>query len=526
MKRAHTRMPPIASTLQARRASVVEQLSRIADYGLAIIRLPWRAARCLIDPAFRQRTGNQLERRWLAHGGRRRIGELPGLEWLLAKLDLDVPADRVTARLGAYLTRRDEEACRALIQRLQARGAEAPSTVVRAMDLPPAAPTARCAGKRRRILYVCGEFPNPIHGGGGHVADFIKVLSEEHDVYVAAWYERSRDHQAYAELAPYCRVLRRLSCENLESGCADRLLGVIGNKPVDMVHYEWPRSLNSFDRRLGRHHIFTHMESVSCSLWMDLHRHPPLSPAWMQDFVKWLAIMKVEAIDAGRADAQIVVTPKDGAFLSSFVPGKTYYVLNHGINLDDFNVPDAPPEPHTLVFVGNYRHPPNQDAVHFFMERIWPRIVGPVPDARFLIVGANPSQAILRYHDGDRIVVTGRVPEVAPFVQQAAVCIAPLVSGAGWRNKVIQYAAWRRPSVITPIAAEDVMLDAQRDFLVAQDPSAFADRVLELLRDPDRARSMAGQAREKVLALYDNRRIVQVGMNNIYRALESREAAP
>lgn len=521
LNRAHERILALEASLHAWHCSVFGRLSRIADRLWGVLTLPWRVGRCLVNPELRRRTFNHLERRWLEMGGRRRVGEMPDLDWVLDTLDLGLSAAQVKARLGSCLTRREEAEYRAMIQNLRSRVADAPSTVVRALDLPQAALTTSRDEKRRRILYVCGEFPNPIHGGGGHVADFIKMLSEQHDVYVAAWYDRPRDHQAFAELAPYCRALRGLSFEDMECGCVDKLLDVIGHEPVDIVHYEWPRSLNSFDRRLGRHHIFTHMESVSCSLWMDLHRHPPLSPDWMQCFVKWLTVMRIEAIDAGRADAQIVVTPKDGAFLSSFVPGQTYYVLNHGINIEDFSVPDTTPEPHTLVFVGNYKHPPNQDAVHYFMEQIWPQIIGRVPDARFLIVGANPPDTIQRYHDGARVVVTGRVPAVTPYVQQAAVCIAPLVSGAGWRNKVIQYAAWRRPCVVTPIAAEDVMLDAQQDFFVARDPSEFAARVLELLLDPDRARSMAEQAREKVLTLYDNRRIVHVGMNSIYRALEN-----
>jgi len=520
--RARVKIQALEGSLEAWRRSVFGRSARVAYRAWNLACLPVRIGRCLLNPTLRSRTMNHLDRRWHARFGGRRIQELPDLDWLLEKLDLDVPVEQVTARLGSYLTRREEAAYRAMIGALRTNASGLHSKVMRALDLSQMSTAAKIPPvKRLRLLYVCGEFPNPIHGGGGHVADFIKVLSEQHDVYVAAWYNRQHDHQAFVGLAPYCRALRGLSFEDIEGGCVRKLMDLIGNKPVDIVHYEWPRSLNSFDRSLGRHHIFTHMESVSCSLWMDLHRLEPLSPDWMTRLAQWLSVIKVETLDAGRADAQIVVTPKDGAFLSSFVPGKTYYVLNHGINMDEFNLPETTPEPHTLVFIGNFKHPPNQDAVHFFMSKVWPRILAQIPDARFLIVGANPPANIQHYHDGSQVVVTGYVPDVNPYVQQASVCVAPLVSGAGWRNKVIQYAALRRPSVVTPIAAEDVMLENGRDIFIVSHPDEYAARVLELLGDPDRAKVMAEQARTKVLALYDNRRIVKVGMNHIYRLLDA-----
>ena len=512
------------SSLAIRCANFPRRLFRSVASLLSACLLPVSVIRCLWNPVLRKRAANNLSRRFSARFGGRRIKELPDLGRLLKKLDLDVSPELVLERLGSYMTRQDEASYRAMITSLISHESGAPSAVVRALDLTQQAELSPRSMKRRRILYVCGEFPNPIHGGGGHVADFIKVLSEQHDVFVAAWYDRQRDHKAFVDLAPYCRALRGLSFEDLEAGCIGKLLDVIGNEPVDIVHYEWPRSLNCFDRRLGRHHIFTHMESVSCSLWMDLHRLTPLSADWMNCLVRWLSIVKIEALDANRADAQIVVTPKDGAFLSSFVSGKTFYVLNHGINIGDFSVPEKAPEPHTLAFIGNFKHTPNQDAVHFFIEKIWPKILKGIPDARFLIVGANPPKSFLSYHNGTQVVVTDYVPDVAPYVQKASVCVAPLISGAGWRNKVIQYAAMRRPSVVTPIAAEDVMLEKGRDYLVAETPNDFADCVLELLGNPARAQAMAERARKKVLALYDNRKIVQVGMNNIYRVLDEQKA--
>ena len=136
-------------------------------------------------------------------------------------------------------------------------------------------------------------------------------------------------------------------------------------------------------------------------------------------------------------------------------------------------------------------------------------------------MGAHPPAELQRYHDGAGVVVTGRVPDVRPYVQKAAVCIAPLVSGAGLRTKVVQYAALRRPCVATSIAVEDLGFADGRDVFVADAPDAFADRVVELLLDPARAAALVACARQRALEVYDNHWIARRDLGNLYRRLDA-----
>jgi glycosyltransferase involved in cell wall biosynthesis/polysaccharide pyruvyl transferase WcaK-like protein len=489
-----------------------------AEQGCRIASLPVRLVQYLVNPVLRRRALNTLGRRWAVWRQRSRVVELPGLDWLLGKLQLDVSAAQVAAKLGPYMTRRDEENYAAMIGSLRAAGEGEASRVMRASALVPAPGTTPT---RRRILFVCGEFPNPVHGGGGRVADFVKALNGNHDVYVGAWYDRRRDHEAFLALEPHCRGLLRLGFEDLEGGCVGKLLELIDHKPVDVVHYEWPRSLNSFDHRLGRHHIYTHMEAVSCSLWIDLRRLEPLSPTWLRRMAQLLDMLKMEVLDVLGVDAQVVVTPKDGEFLSRFSSGQSYFVVNHGINRGEFDVADVPGQPRTLVFTGNFIHYPNVDAVHYFMREIRPGILAAVPDVRVMLVGAHPTAELLRYQDGERVIVTGRVPDIRPYIQKASVCIAPLISGAGLRTKVVQYAALRRPCVATTIAAEDMGFEDEQEILIADSPGLFAARVVELLLDPARAAAMAECARKRAMDTYDNQRIADRDLVNLYHRLDA-----
>ncbi|MDD5707056.1 MAG: glycosyltransferase family 4 protein, partial [Kiritimatiellae bacterium] len=140
-------------------------------------------------------------------------------------------------------------------------------------------------------------------------------------------------------------------------------------------------------------------------------------------------MLRVEVLDAARADAQVVVTAKDGAFLSRFASGRAYYVVNHGVNVSDFRVPERPCQPDAVIFTGNFDHYPNTDAAHFFMSEIRPIILESIPDLTVWLVGANPPLSLLRYGRVRNVFVTGRVPDIRPHIQRAAVCVAPLISG-------------------------------------------------------------------------------------------------
>ena len=503
--------------IQARRLSILKKSAQVANACLQRACIPIRALRYLCDSSLRFKLLNNLERRFLPYLKPRKISELPHLDWLLGRLQIDVSPAQILPQLGSYLTRREEARYREMIEPLRRADNGVPSTVSRPADLVPAIEEN---GKRRRILFVCGEFPDPVHGGGGRVADFIKALSSRHDVFLAAWYERGRDGQALAEISPYCRGVKKLSFEDLEGGCSGKLLRFLGGEPVDIVHYEWPRSLKSFDRRLGRHHLYTHMEVVSCSLWMDLQRMEPLSPGWMQRLAQIFTMIRLECLEASCADAQIVVTAKDGRFLSRFVSGQNFAIVNHGINRAEFDIPERPAARNTLVFTGNFTHYPNVDATHFFMKEIRPLILARVPDMTVWLVGANPPASILAYRDEKKVFVTGHVADIRSYIQKATVCIAPLISGAGLRTKVVQYAALRRPCVATSIAAEDLEFEDGREILIADDPERFSAQVIKLLLDPELAATVAEAAHRRAIESYENNRIAEQALGGLYRRMD------
>ena len=159
-------------------------------------------------------------------------------------------------------------------------------------------------------------------------------------------------------------------------------------------------------------------------------------------------------------------------------------------------------QPPRVLFVGSFGHPPNADAAVRLARAIMPAVRARVPDALLEIVGDAPPPAV-RELAGDGVVVTGRVPDVGPHLERAAVVAAPLHLGGGMRVKVLESLAAGKALVATPRALAGLELDAGRHALVASTDAELSDAVAALLEDPERRRGIGAAAREWAVAQLD-----------------------
>jgi len=149
-----------------------------------------------------------------------------------------------------------------------------------------------------------------------------------------------------------------------------------------------------------------------------------------------------------------------------------------------------------LVFTGQMDYRPNVEAVTWFARHVLPRL----PDARFAIVGRAPAPEV-KDLASDRVIVTGAVADVRPWLAAAAVCVAPLQLARGIQNKVLEAMAMARPVVASTAAAEGI--DHAGTLRVAESAEDHAAAIGALLDDPAAAASLGQAARARVLARYD-----------------------
>jgi glycosyltransferase involved in cell wall biosynthesis len=372
--------------------------------------------------------------------------------------------------------------------------------------------------RRRRILFITSMFPSSYHGGGNRVLNFIKNLSESNEIYLCSSFILNEDESALKEIEPYCRSVYMIPHWQF-GGNHEEIHRWLDGKEIDVVHYEWPQSLENYDKAFGRYHIFTYMEAVSLRLIIDLKLLNPLSVDWIDKFVMLVSSLCIELADTTPLDARIAVTMKDGEFFKGIFPYQEYSVLNHGLSFDEFTLDDVEPEPNTLVFVGNYKHYPNADAMEYFFKYIWDDILKEIPDVKIYLVGINPTEHMKSLADNKRIIVTGKVFDVRPYIQKAMVCIAPLITGAGLRGKVIEYAALRRCFVATSIATTDLVFRDGIDYLCADNEKDFSKNVVKLLKNDSLRKKMSQNVFKSARESYDTQHLTGF-LTRLYNRME------
>jgi glycosyltransferase involved in cell wall biosynthesis len=180
------------------------------------------------------------------------------------------------------------------------------------------------------------------------------------------------------------------------------------------------------------------------------------------------------------------------------------------------DIPERPLDPLgdlplSLLFVGNFRHPPNTDAAMRLMSAIFPRVQAHFPALSLHIVGDQPTPQMRQMAKGN-VVVTGRVPDVIPYLDRAALVVVPLRLGGGMRVKVLEALAAGKAVIASPLAVEGLDLVDNEHVLLAKTDQQFGDAIVQLLAHPERRTSLATRARawadthlrwERSIALYE-----------------------
>jgi sugar transferase (PEP-CTERM/EpsH1 system associated) len=221
------------------------------------------------------------------------------------------------------------------------------------------------------------------------------------------------------------------------------------------------------------------------------------------------ALLEFERRTARECDAGFFVTPQETALFRKLAPECANRVETCANGVDgDWFAPSAglaspyPAGERPIVFTGAMDYWPNIDAVSWFAREALPRIRGREPAARFYVVGMNPAPAVGALAKDAAVRVTDRVPDVRPYLQHAAVAVAPLRIARGIQNKVLEAMAMAKPVVVSAPAAAALSARPGSEIEVAADATEFAAKTLDLLATA-RGVEMGRAARRRVLADYD-----------------------
>jgi glycosyltransferase involved in cell wall biosynthesis len=376
----------------------------------------------------------------------------------------------------------------------------------------------------RRLLFLLPFPPDPDggHGAARMTGQLLDSLAATHDV--AAIYLRSRAEPpidgALAERLALAVEVERPPHQGAGRTwrTGRRVLGLVAGRPLWATDWAVPE----FGARLREVARDWRPDLVQAELHVMgqylpqlpdptpptvLVEHDPGAAA-AADLAAWerglrRSVRRLDALAWRRferrvlpaAGAVVAFTEEDRAVLVALAPDARVVRITPGIDLPAQPSDPVGAHPPRVLFLGSFVHPPNIDAATRLARAVMPAVRARVPEAALEIVGDAPP-AEVHALAGEGVVVTGRVPDVGPYLDRAAVVAAPLRLGGGMRVKVLESLAAGKAVVATPRALAGFELVPGTHALVAESDAGLSDALAALLQDQPRRERLGAAAHQ------------------------------
>jgi polysaccharide biosynthesis protein PslH len=401
---------------------------------------------------------------------------------------------------------------------------------------------------RLRILWVKAGKLLPVDTGGKiRSYNILRHLARAHDVTLLTYYGGSRDLQyetdiarelpgaetvytaaldgtAFSQSLDYARLVFRSApfavSKFTHSDIKRRVGAWIAEKKFDVAVCDFLSASMNFPEKLAtRTVLFQH--NVETALWQRLAATDSNLARRAAYTIEARKMASYERDALRKFHHVIAVSEHDRQQMLAMDPSCSISVVPTGVDTEKYTLaPPAAADPPRIVFLGSMDWEPNIDAVTYFCREIFPRVRAQVPAAVFQIVGRNP-QASVRQLATAAVQVTGSVPSVTEFLNDATVVVVPLRIGGGTRLKIFEAMATGKAVISTSIGAEGLDVQSGRDLILADDAEAFTEATIRLLSDAA-LRHQYEQAAARLAAQCDWSKIAQLFAAALQKACVSK----
>ena len=381
--------------------------------------------------------------------------------------------------------------------------------------------TERFAGPREserlRILIVSAYLPHlGTHGGAGRVFQLMKRVAEKHEVTLIAYLEKEEDKQFLSQAESCCHRVETVfrgrfrhsswfpyepfeefNCDSFRNSLED----LATESDYDIVHFEWTQMAEFSDLFPYTPKIITEVE-VNWAAHRTMVAVEPNPIKKVKKYYDTLQTLYREAEFCAKADRVVCVTEDDKNYLQGYVANEKLLVIKTGVDLNYFSYSEQGKNPFAIVFVGAFRHSPNQDAMFYFYREIFPEIVERCPATHLFIVGSSPPDEIRELGLQENITVTGFVEDIRDYYRMAQVVVVPIRTGVGIRGKVLEGWAAGSAMVASSLACQGIKAEHGTNILIADNPADFARNTIELLNNHAKCAELARNGRNTAETQY------------------------
>ncbi len=370
-----------------------------------------------------------------------------------------------------------------------------------------------------RILFLAQRVPYP-PDRGDKITTYheIRHLGRTHEVVVGCLADGPDDLQHVDALRPFAASVDAVP---LSRAWAHRraLAALLSGLPLTVAYFNEPQlharvrarlqqqrfdailvyssGMAQFVEQADRIPRIMQFADLDSQKWQQFAR-------WSRPPTRWLyrlearRLLRYERRLAARFAHSVVCTAAERQDFERLIPGRPVTCVGNGIDLEYFAPRHIGKQPHSIIFTGIMDYLPNADGAVWFCRDILPLIRARLRTATVTICGARPAPAVEVLHQIPGVTVTGRVPDVRPFLAAASVAVVPLRMARGIQNKLLEAMAMGLPVVATSCAFNGIEAEPEVHALVADEPEAFAAAVVRVLSNDVLRAQLSQSARARV----------------------------
>lgn len=349
--------------------------------------------------------------------------------------------------------------------------------------------------------------PYPLLSGGQiRTYNLLKKLATKHDITLFALIKNEEEKKYIPELEKYCRKVQVFKRSEKPFTLKNIFKAIFSSYPFLVIRNYVPETIGAIKEELAKEkydlihaetfYMMPHLPENDIPTilveqtieYLGYESYAKKAPAFVKPLLE-TDIKKIRQWELHYwrvCDKLIVMSDDDKEFISQQIHDQAKIdVVANGVDSAWFNqIPrKLTPEP-TILSVGTFKWLPNQEAVDFLVQKIWPEIKKLLPTIKLWIVGNAPTNKVIAYGEKDpQIEVLGRVPDIRQAFKEAHVLVAPVFSGKGTRYKILEAMASGTPVVASKIAVEGLNIKHGTHVLTSNSAKDLAKLTVELIND-------------------------------------------
>jgi polysaccharide biosynthesis protein PslH len=353
--------------------------------------------------------------------------------------------------------------------------------------------------KKEKLLIVTSRFPYPTDKGDKLRAYHqIIHLSKTFDIYLFSLSTEKISVDSKKALSIYCKhidiyfITRLIQVINLLRGLFNRLpfqvnyfysknamrnlQHLVKTENIEMGYFQLIRTAEYAKKLSLKKKALDYMDALS----LGMERRKNVAPFYLKSIMQLETnrLKKYEQCISKVFQQAFIIAEKDEQVIAPI--NCSFEIVANGVEINTKST--LVDKKYTIAYTGNMSYPPNVDAALFLVEQIMPLVWKTLPEANLVIAGTSPTSKVLGLKS-ERVIVTGRVPDMSIYYLSSKIFVAPMRIGSGLQNKLLEAMSFGIPCITSTLANDALKAEPKMEILVSDTAKSFSKNMIELLQN-------------------------------------------